>query len=113
MPIIRCRLSKDGELIPTAVEFEPGDIIRFKSDEPVYLRGHSSTEVQVVRPFALNKMFANPKDGLVEIRPVEVGETAQYISSPPPPPPHIPSVTVWIQGQSTGQQQAGTAGAAG
>jgi len=93
MPIIRCTLAKDGKLVPTAVEFEPGDVIQFKSDQPVYLPGLKSEEIRVEHPMNLSALS------------VQVGNTtgiqfdpdraATGPRTPPPGPPHYP-VTISI-----------------
>jgi hypothetical protein len=62
MAIIKCRLAEDGTLAPSAVEFEPGDAIRFESDKPVHVLAGSSVAIQALGSFALNEV-AVQKDG--------------------------------------------------
>ena len=57
MPIIKCTVGEDGKLIPSTVEFEPGDTIRFRSDHPVHLDG-DLTEIEVRRAFNLDEISA-------------------------------------------------------
>jgi len=92
MPIIRCTLAKDGKLVPTAVEFEPGDIIQFKSDQPVHLPGHKSGEIRVVRPFNLSELSAHGNPTGIQFDP---DRAATGPRTPPPGPPHYP-VTISI-----------------
>jgi hypothetical protein len=107
MPVIRCRLSKDGKLIPTAVEFEPGDEIHFKSNQPVHLREHRSTEIKVLGAVALGKISVHQEAGGLQ---VDIDSKIEIVYNPPPNPPHFP-VTVYVE-PSEGQQ-AGAAGVAG
>jgi hypothetical protein len=95
MPIIRCTLAKDGKLVPTAVEFEPGDQIQFKSDQPVRLRGHGSTEVRTLNALALNALTTNLNHGVVEIGFPRNFDFDQLPMAPPSGPPHHP-VTISI-----------------
>jgi len=104
MPIIRCRLAKDGKLIPTMVEFEPGETILFKSDHPVHVRRHDSKEIKVLGAFGLDDISAHGEAAGLQIS-VD-GRVADY-QAPPPPPPHIPSVTVFLDAIHEGELQAG------
>jgi hypothetical protein len=108
MPVIRCRLSKDGKLIPTAVEFEPGETIHFKSKQPVHLREHRSTEIKVLGALALGEISAHEATAGLQ---VDIDSKIEILYNPPPNPPHIPTTVVLEP--STQGQQAGTAGAAG
>lgn len=105
MPIIRCTLSKDGNLIPSGVEFEPGEIIHFKSGRPVHLHKGSSAEARVKQPFNLKEISVEGETtGLHINTPVE---SIQILFNPPPPPPNYVAVTIVIQEETN---QAVTAG---
>jgi hypothetical protein len=106
MPVIRCRLAKDGRLIPTVVEFQPGETILFKSDQSVQLRGHRSNEVEAKSSFALHEIFADLESTGFQ---VDINRAASVVLSPPQPPPHITTI-VLEPGEGL---PAGTAGAAG
>lgn len=109
MSFIRCSLSKEGKLIVTAVEFEPGDIIHFKSDQPVRVEGQSSAGIEVRFAFGLNEMVAAEKaDGLN----LNVARAAVSVKSPPPNPPGVTPITIYVapsqkQPAGTHQQAAG------
>jgi len=90
MAVIRCKLAKDGKLIPSIVEFEPGDAIQFKSDKPVHVAGENPERMEVLNPFALNAIAIHLKEGVVEIdQPKIKGEPWRNMDlhNPPPPPP--------------------------
>ena len=106
MAVIRCSLAKDGKLIPSIVEFEPGDAIRFKSDQPVDVSGASSTQMQVQRSFLLSEISAHEENGRLQIdiphfservHDPHFSERVHDIRSPGPQPPIVPPLTFQVE----------------
>lgn len=93
MPIIRCTVATDGKLIPAAVEFEPWDVIQFKSDQPVHLQGHKSPEIQLDRSLNLGDLIVAGSSAGFQLDP---DRAATGPRNPPPPPPGRLPITVWI-----------------
>jgi len=89
MAVIRCSLAKDGKLIPSVVEFEPGDAIQFKSDRPVHVLGQSSTEIVVPHSFKLNDVSGHSEDAGLHL---DLGSWPD----PRVPGPHPHGVPPWI-----------------
>jgi hypothetical protein len=105
MPIIKCTVGENGQLIPSTVEFEPGDTIRFRSDHPVHL-DVDLKEIVVRRAFNLDEISAELEDGTVEIHSTAEGWRARDLRTPPPPPPGV----IIVVGHPKGGGQAGAAG---
>jgi hypothetical protein len=107
MPVIRCSVTKEGKLIPTSVEFEPGDRIHFKSDKPVHLKGHRSPDIEVKLAVNLNEIVAGQATG--GGLNLDFARPATGLRNPPPPPPGIVPITIYVnpgQAQAAGAQQA-------
>lgn len=114
MPIIRCTVAKDGKLIPTAVEFEPGDVIQFKSDQPVHVPGHKSTEIQLDRSLNLSNLIVEA--GSSAGFQIDTDRAATGPRTPPPPPPGRIPTTVWVGLEKSiggAAQRAGAGGGGG
>ncbi len=107
MPLIRCRLSKDGKLIPSTVEFEKGDRIQFKAHQPVHVNKHrSAEEMEAELPFPLKDItiFTQGQRPGLEIN---IGSDVAILYNPPPPPPGYPKITILVE---EGEELAGAAG---
>jgi hypothetical protein len=104
MPVIRCRLSEDGRLIPSSVEFKRGETIRFESDKSVHLGRHDSTEVRTLDAFVLSETGVRPEPNGLHIN--FDNEIAILFNPPPPPPGDVP-IIIWLE---SGGGQAGAAG---
>ncbi len=105
MPVIKCRLSKDGKLIPFAVEFEAGETIRFQSDEPVHLGTHGSTEVRTREALALSEIAVHLETAGLHVNFANHGA---ILYNPPPPPPGDVPIVIFVEKAGA---QAGAAGA--
>jgi hypothetical protein len=104
MPVIKCRLSKAGKLIPFGVEFEPGETIRFKSDEPVHLGTDGSKEVRTREAFALSEIGVHLETAGLHINFANRGA---ILYNPPPPPPGDRPIVISVEKAGA---QAGAAG---
>jgi hypothetical protein len=116
MPVIRCSLTKDGKLIPLAVEFEPGDTILFESNEPLNVRKHNSPALEVLRPLTLNDVSVHKETKALQIDikgKVGNAPVAAILYNPPPPPPHITNIVIQAQSAAKGKKKVRAAGGAG
>jgi hypothetical protein len=109
MPVIRCRITKEGKLLPIAVEFLPDDRIHFESDQPVHLLEHRKPEVKVKTAFNLGDVTAEEETTGLQLN---LPSPATGVRNPPPPPPGYIPITIYVpsQKQAAGTQQAGAAG---
>ena len=116
MPVITCKLTEDGKLIPSMVEFEPGELIEFKSEQPVRLEGGRRPDIELNRAFNLDEFSAHLQDGVIEIS-LSLGKrpawSAKDHRGPPPPPPHVVIKIGSGKSAENGGPQAGAAGTGG
>lgn len=105
MPIVKCNLSEDGKLIPSGVEFEPGDTIQFNSDEPVQVDGEPSSPINVKKSFTLDGISAKAQGGG---KGLNLSGFQQDARLPPPPPPNTVKVSITAGGKS--KHKTGAAG---
>jgi hypothetical protein len=101
MAVIRCRLSKDGKLILSTVEFEKGDRIHFKSNQPVHVNKHDTAEIGVKAPFPMSEIIVS---GEKAVKQINIGDVS-VLYNPPPGPPGQPPITIVVT-----ETQAGAAG---
>lgn len=114
MPVITCTVAEDGKLIPSMVEFEPGEVIEFKSEQRLQLQGERSTDIEVYRAINLNEFTVHPHDGAIEISLTQAKRpdwVARDLRLPPPPPPHIVVKIPAGKSADKGGQHSGAAGA--
>jgi hypothetical protein len=77
MAIITCSAREDGTLVPSAVQFEPGDYIRLNSDEP-------SKAILVKGSFTLDSVSAKVEDGVARLGVGAATELFSNVHFPPP-----------------------------
>jgi hypothetical protein len=101
MAVIRCGLSKDGKLILSTVEFEKGDRIHFKANQPVHVNKDRAERIGVQAPIPMIDINVHEEKAGIQINI----EDAAVLYNPPPGPPGQPPITIVVT-----ETRAGAAG---
>jgi hypothetical protein len=94
MAIITCSTGVDGSLIPTGVEFEAGDLIRFDRDDP-------SRAALVKSAFKLDRVSALLEDGVPRKDVPGESDVLINVHYPPPGRAGVPPITVSVPPKRT------------
>jgi hypothetical protein len=94
MAIIKCSTGVDGSLVPTGIEFEAGDLIRFDTDDP-------SRAALVKSALTLDRVSALLKNGVPGKDVPGESDVLINVHYPPPGRAGLPPITISVPPKRT------------